>query len=107
MRQLERTQETALINDIKKLGGKCEKLKSVKTGWPDRQIFMPYGLTWFVELKKPKEGILSPRQKIVHRELRELGFKVRIVLDKESRDQFINEIKNAISSIKETSGLRV
>lgn len=49
-----------------------------RKGWPDIQIHFRSGKTIFLELKKTK-GIVSPNQKIIHAELKALGYDVHIV----------------------------
>lgn len=47
-------------------------IKIYRTGWPDRQILMDYGYTFFIEFKRAGK---SPRklQHHIHRELRNKG----------------------------------
>lgn len=87
---------SGLKSDIEKLGGFFEKVEWYKTGWPDGLAGLPGGHFWLVETKRPVGGHLSPRQIVVHRELRKLDFKVRVVSDNESKQIFLNEIRNAL-----------
>jgi hypothetical protein len=74
---LEEVVEDALIGGVEALGGFCWKLRMPWfTGVPDRLVLLPGGHVVFVELKRPKGGKLSTRQKIVHSQLRVLGFEV-------------------------------
>ena len=75
----EKDLEARLRKEVETMGGKCVKLTSqLHRGLPDRLCLMPYGLTFFVEVKsagrKPTKLQLA-----VHRELRELGFQVFVV----------------------------
>ena len=57
-------------------GAKCMKFISPGyTGVPDRVILLPYGVTVFVELKRPG-AVPRIRQKYVQEQLRKLGFPV-------------------------------
>jgi hypothetical protein len=74
---LESVVEDALVGGCEALGGFCWKLRMPWfTGVPDRLVLLPGGHVVFVELKRPKGGKLSTRQKIVHGQLRVLGFEV-------------------------------
>lgn len=76
--------ETQIENKLKKvvekdLKGLCLKLFSPWfTGLPDRLCLLPGGVVAFAELKT-KIGRLSPRQKLVHRTLKRLGFDVYVI----------------------------
>ena len=75
MATMERDIERSLINMVRIHGGMC--LKWVCPGWagvPDRIILMPGGRVIFVELKRPKGGVLSSRQVWWMKKLRGLGF---------------------------------
>lgn len=96
----EKSINSALKNDILKLGGLCEKPKYYKTGWPDLMVLIPGGHFWFVESKRPKGGKYSERQLLVHRELRELDFRVRLVWDNTSKNNFLTEIKMILKNDK-------
>lgn len=73
---LEKDIEKKLVHKVRQHGGLC--LKWVCPGWagvPDRIILMPGGKIVFVELKRPKGGVLSSRQVWWANKLRTLGFK--------------------------------
>lgn len=73
---LESEVEKKLVQGVKKMGGLC--LKWVSPGFagvPDRIVILPGGTVFFVELKQDR-GRLSPRQKVVHKKLKELGISV-------------------------------
>jgi hypothetical protein len=72
---LEADVEDALVGGVEALGGWCWKLRMPWfTGVPDRLVLLPGGRFFFVELKRPKGGKLSTRQKIVHGQLHDMGF---------------------------------
>jgi len=60
------------------------KLQGSITGAPDRLFLLPFGRVWPVEFKSER-GRLSPRQKLVHRQLAEAGHTVAII---RSLDEF-------------------
>lgn len=75
----EKVLEDKLTKGIERLGGICWKWFSIHiTGLPDRICLLPGGRIFFAEIKttnkKPK-----PRQLIVHRQLRNLGFRVEVI----------------------------
>lgn len=75
MTPLEKDIEAKLVKRVKDRGGLC--LKWVCPGWagvPDRILLLPGGRVFFAELKRPKGGRLSGRQKWWHRTLAALGF---------------------------------
>ena len=72
---LEKDIEKKLVNMVKHRGGLC--LKWVCPGWagvPDRIVLLPGGKVIFVELKRPKGGVVSTRQKWWAHKLTLLGF---------------------------------
>lgn len=78
---LEKEIERFLVDRIKALGGLCLKFESPGyTGVPDRMILLPGGCVSFVELKQPGKRE-RPRQVIVQKRLRELGFTVYSTVD--------------------------
>lgn len=61
------------------------KLWPLVTGLPDRLFLIPGGRVWLVEFKAP-DGLISKRQHVVHARLRDMGFDVSVVRNK---DDFI------------------
>lgn len=75
MTPLEKDIEKALGRMVGRFGGLC--LKLVCPGWagvPDRLVLLPGGHVIFVELKRPKDGVISARQKWWANKLKALGF---------------------------------
>lgn len=90
----EKTVEERLREEVARIGGKAYKLESTgNAGMPDRMVCLPGGRVIFIELKRPKGGRLSALQKAKHRELRRLGFDVRVVNTTEQVKAFTEEIK--------------
>ena len=80
---LEKDVEKVLRKNIEKHGGLC--LKFVSPGWegaPDRICLFPNGKILFVELKRPGSKP-RPLQVRRHEQLRELGFDVLVIDNKE------------------------
>jgi hypothetical protein len=88
--------ESKLRKGVKSMGGLAAKLTCpFITGWPDRTVLMPRGKIWFVELKttgkKPDE-----RQKIVRKEIIDLGFEYRLIDSEATLKEFFKEITYAV-----------
>ena len=80
MIELEKDIEAQLVKIVKNHRGLC--LKWVCPGWsgvPDRIVLLPGGRIRFVELKRPKGGVLSSRQAWWRKTLREFGFTCDVV----------------------------
>ena len=53
--------ENYFVWAVEYMGGKAYKFKTPNNrGVSDRVVALPNGSTWFVELKRPKGGKLSP-----------------------------------------------
>ncbi len=88
----ERLIEQTLREGFESKGGMCFKfIPSYLTGFPDRIGLMPGGRIFFIELKRPS-GILSARQRFVHRQLEALGFPVIILWSIEQVNNFIDDL---------------
>ena len=86
----EKVLEKYLVSEVKSLGGWAVKLLSgLVTGLPDRLILLPGGVVAFVEVKTTGKKA-TPRQLIVHKKLRQLGFRVEVLDSKEGINNFIN-----------------
>lgn len=78
---LEKEIERRLRVEVKAAGGLCLKWESPGyVGVPDRMILLPGGHILFVELKAPGKKE-RPRQVVVQRLLRGLGFEVYASVD--------------------------
>jgi len=84
---LEKAVEAYLNKKVKEAGGLSFKWTSSVAGVPDRILFLS-GKVHFVELKT-LTGVISPRQKIVFKDLADAGFPVEILNSKETIDGFI------------------
>ncbi len=75
----EKALEKQLTERVKQKGGLCLKLLPFAfTGLPDRLVLLPRGRVLFCETKSTRDTV-SPRQKLVHRKLAELGFEVLLI----------------------------
>lgn len=87
----EKLLESKLAAAIRALGGWSLKLWSVSvTGLPDRMVLMPGGVIRFVELKSTGKKP-TPRQLVVHSQLRKLGFDVDVIDTEQQLQQFLNQ----------------
>lgn len=74
----ESTIEKHLVDSVKKMGGWALKIMpTVVNGLPDRLCLLPGGRIFFVETKATGETA-RPLQKLIHRKLVKLGFKVYV-----------------------------
>lgn len=90
----EKSVERKLVELTKLSGGLCIKLLTYQfTGLPDRMCLFPGGIIIFVELKTTGE---KPRkiQLVVHRMLRNLGFRVEVIDTIKGVEDLIKEIEN-------------
>lgn len=87
---LEQPVEDHLTLRVNGLGGMAIKLHPTISGLPDRLVLLPKARIYFVELKKPKGGIVSVVQAAIKKRLEMLGFTVLILNTKEKIDEHIN-----------------
>jgi hypothetical protein len=93
---MKKMRETAIEHKLKKsveaIGGKCMKFISPgMSGVPDRICLFPGGHIVFVEVKAPGEKP-RPLQLKRHKELKALGFDVRVIDSEENVERFIKEV---------------
>ena len=89
---LEKSIERKLVDAVRKRGGLAPKFVSPgMDGMPDRIVLMPGGRLAFIEVKAPG---MKPRplQEARHRKLRELGFIVITLDDKDQIGGILDEI---------------
>lgn len=95
----EKQLERKLSEELKKTGAMALKFVSPnKTGVPDR-IILCNGWAGFAEIKTTGKN-LSPRQRIVKKELEDLGFKYFII-------DTIDTLKNCIDYVKHIKSIQV
>ena len=68
-----------ILNQIPYVHSRMDKKSTIREGWPDFSVFYR-AKTVFVEFKKPGED-LKPKQSIVVKELRVMGFEVLVETD--------------------------
>ena len=78
---------------VSSIGGKAYKFKSIsQCGVTDRIACLPNGDTWFVEIKRPKGGYLSPLQELFAEEMKLLCQKYACLWTKEDVMQWIADL---------------
>lgn len=89
---LESLIEQHLVREVNRRDGLCLKFNSQSmTGIPDRIILMKNGTVGFVEVKQ-KGKKPRPLQELRMKQLRQLGFKVYILDEKEKIGEILDEI---------------
>ena len=98
--------ENYLRDEIKKIAVKNKNGKVIKSkaykfkspgtlGVPDRLVLLPYGISIFVELKRPGEETRSSQNKQIEL-LRGLGNDVHVIDTFEKADKFIDMCKHRV-----------
>lgn len=87
----ERDIEKALVDEVRKAGGRAYKFTSPgNDGVPDRIVLLPDGLVIFVELKT-EVGRLTRLQRIQCERIKSLGQKVRVLHGLQEVSEFFEE----------------
>lgn len=85
----EASREKRLKISTEAAGGCCIKFFSKgDTGWPDRILVLPGGVTWWIELKRDS-GKVRPLQVLRGKQLTELGHKYILLDTDEKMNTFI------------------
>ena len=85
--------ENLLVWHVERMGGKAYKFESPShRGVADRVVCLPDGATWFIELKRPKGGRLSPLQQIFAGEMLMLQQKYACLWTKEAVDAWAERV---------------
>jgi len=88
---LEKDIEKYFLWAVATAGGKTYKFRSVsQRGVADRIACLPNGETWFVELKRPKGGVLAPLQKMFRNEVQGLNQRYALLTTKEEIQTWMN-----------------
>ena len=86
---LEKDIEKYLCDQIKKVGGTCEKFTSPNKRFvPDRLITLPFQPIFFVECKAPKKKPTEAQERD-HQRRRDMGVHVYVIDSKESVDTLL------------------
>lgn len=87
--------EKYFVDEIKRRGGKQRKVKWIAhSGAPDRIVWWPGPAVAFVELKAPGKPAAA-HQAREHKRLRDDGFEVHVIDNKEALDALIDRLVNA------------
>jgi len=79
---------------VSSIGGKTYKFKSIsQRGVADRVACLPNGETWFVELKRPKGGVLAPMQELFAESMVALKQRYALLNTVESINEWSAKIK--------------
>lgn len=82
--------EKHLRERVQFLGGMCIKFKDpARRGAPDRLVLL-CGAVCFVELKRPRRGVVGDHQRRYHTALRALGQEVLLIRNKAEVDAFVD-----------------
>jgi hypothetical protein len=82
--------EIALRDGVEARGGHCLKLSPRwYVGIPDRLVLLPGGVIVFVELKRPRGGVLGRKQGWWRTALQRLGFRVEHLNTIEAVEHFL------------------
>ncbi len=85
--------ENYLVKEIRKLKGRAYKFESPSNaGVPDRLCFLPGGVSFLIETKRP-EGKLRPLQRVQINRIKGYGQIVEVLDTKEKIDVFLDKYK--------------
>jgi hypothetical protein len=88
----EQSIETYLRDRVRGAGGLCVKLGAASyVGIPDRLVVLPGGRVLFIEVKKPKGGVIGKLQYVWRDRLREMGMEHRFVFTRDDVDDIIGQ----------------
>jgi hypothetical protein len=89
---LEKEIENYFVWVVEMAGGKTYKFASpTQRGVSDRVACMPNGETWFVELKRPKGGRVSPQQKMFSADVLARNQRYALLINKQEIDIWFQE----------------
>lgn len=92
MTVIEKSVEKYLKDKVEALGGLCFKFTSGVSGVPDRIVVLD-GRCYFIELKRPKGGVVSEKQKYWMEKIKEKGVYAGLLKNKEEIDDFLHRIR--------------
>lgn len=95
--ELESVLEAHFNLQIRKMGGKTDKIAPTRKGMPDRMVLMPGGRILLVELKRAK-GVPSASQKVWHAEAKERGVRVHVLAGRAQTDRWLERLRKVIEN---------
>ena len=95
--ELESALEERLRFAIRSRRGRLYKLAPTEKGIPDRLVLLPQGRMYLVELKTVT-GRLSPKQKHIHAQARELGTDVVTLYGRHEIDEWVARFTDQLLS---------
>jgi len=85
--------EKELCSLCERSGWECLKLElNGSRGFPDRTVLTPWGAVYFVELKRPKGGVVSPHQDHWRRRLEIKGYEWTLVSTIDEVRSFVDRV---------------
>lgn len=78
------------------------KMAPTEVGIPDRVVLIPGGAVWFVELKRARGGVISPKQRVVHSKISSGGHNVVVLAGVNEVKMWIRERESELEN--ETDG---
>jgi hypothetical protein len=95
MRRLEKSEELKFVRYVRSRKWKCIKLSTAgfygERGHSDRMVLAPRRIVEFFEFKREGE-VPEPLQRVRHKELSNMGFKVHVVYTAESAIRILLKI---------------
>lgn len=67
-------------------------------GYPDRLVLFPGGHAYFVELKRPTRGRVARHQHAAHMLLRQMGFSVSVLRNREEIEIWLDRVRSETST---------
>lgn len=94
MTDRESSVEAYFTSHVRSLGGWAIKLAPTAVGLPDRLVLLPGGKAHLVELKAVR-GHVGRAQRVVHRRLGDLGFRVELLYTRVQVDEWARRARGA------------
>lgn len=69
-----------------------------EVGIPDRVVLIPGGTVWFVELKRARGGVVSPKQRVIHSKISHGGHNVVVLAGVDEVKMWIRERESELEN---------
>lgn len=94
----EKAVESYLRRQVISRGWVTWKMAPTEVGIPDRVVLIPGGAVWFVELKRARGGVVSPRQRVVHNKISRGGHNVVVLAGADEVKMWIRERESELEN---------